>query len=91
MDCFERIGLVRPQEPTFATLAAVVAHVRAIPFENEERLWVSSLEADLPIDFDMATTRQIADRAELQRLLANVFASDCDVSRLRVPTIPEWD
>ncbi|HSN27370.1 MAG TPA: arylamine N-acetyltransferase [Kofleriaceae bacterium] len=247
MDYFERIGLVRPHEPTFATLAAVAAHhVRAIPFENldvllgqpprldldslrgkllgrrggycyehatlcaaelesigfavarhsarvvmvtprdkaprthmfltcmdhvldpgfgglaphapvpldgtpvgrhrivreggeialyhdEQRLWVSSLEADLPIDFDMAnhftatwpqsafvqrmmlraftpdgrisamnreltilrggetTTRQIADRAELQRLLADVFAIDCDVSRLRVPTIPEWD
>lgn len=100
---------------------------------DEQRLWVSSLEADLPIDFDMAnhftatwpqsafvqrmmlraftpdgrisamnreltivrgaetTTRQIADRAELQRLLADAFAIDCDVSRLRVPTIPEWD
>ncbi|MBV8756049.1 MAG: arylamine N-acetyltransferase [Deltaproteobacteria bacterium] len=247
MDYFERIGLERPREPTFAALSAIVGnHVRAIPFENldvllgrpprldleslrqklvasrrggycyehatlcaaeleaigfavrrhsarvvmvtprdkaprthmfltamnhvldpgfgglaphapvpldgtpvghhrvvregtelalyhgDQRLWVSSLEADLPVDFEMAnhftatwpqspfvqrlmlraftpegritamnrdvtivrggetSTRQLADRAELQRLLYDVFAIDCDISQLRVPTIPEW-
>jgi arylamine N-acetyltransferase len=35
--------------------------------------------------------RRIEDRAELQRLLTDAFGIDCDVSRLRVPTIPEWD
>ena len=102
-------------------------------YHEAQRLWVSSLEADLPVDFEMAnhytatwpgspfvqrmmlraftpdgritamnrdltivrngetTTRRLEDRAELQRLLVDAFGIDCDVTRLRVPTIPEWD
>jgi N-hydroxyarylamine O-acetyltransferase len=35
-------------------------------------------------------TRQLADRAELQQILATYFGIDHDVSSLRVPSIPEW-
>ena len=101
-------------------------------WHDDQRLWVSSLEADLPVDFEMANhytatwpqspfvqrmmlraftadgrvsvdeprpddrarrrdmKRQIADRAELAALLREQFGFDCDVSPLRVPTIPEW-
>jgi N-hydroxyarylamine O-acetyltransferase len=99
---------------------------------GEQRLWVSSLEADLPIDFEMAnhftatwpqspfvqrlmaraftadgrvtlmnrdltiarggepTTRRIEDRAELGGVLRELFGIECDVSQLRIPTVPEW-
>ncbi len=35
-------------------------------------------------------TRQLADRADLQQVLATDFGIDLDVSALRVPSIPEW-
>ena len=101
-------------------------------YHRDQRLWVSSLEADLPVDFEMAnhftathpsspfvqrlmmraftadgrisvmnrdltvlrgaesTTRPLADRAELQAVLARDFAIDCDVSALRIPSVPDW-
>jgi len=99
---------------------------------RDQILWISSLEHDIPIDFEMAnhytatypaswfvqrlmlarftpegavrlmnrdltiergketTKRQLADRTELQDVLAEYFDIECDVSQLRVPTIPEW-
>jgi N-hydroxyarylamine O-acetyltransferase len=38
----------------------------------------------------LATTSELADRAELHDLLVADFGFDLDVSRLRVPSIPEW-
>lgn len=101
-------------------------------YHDDQPLWFSSLEADLPVDFDMANhftatwpqslfvqrmmlraftpdgqvrvmnrdvtvirngdavTRQLADRSELAELLREHFGFSLEVSKLRVPTIPEW-
>jgi N-hydroxyarylamine O-acetyltransferase len=53
---------------------------------------VSAMNRDVTVSRDgIAEKRQLADRAELRRLVASHFDFDLpEIERLRIPSVPEW-